>query len=187
MENKNLSDKKVLLIAGSPICLQKKRDLSNYDIIVKMNAFPLAEEYNEYVSERCDIWITTEYILWGLMDQLEERRKKVNEIYFINSPRNLANICMKDRIQLENFKNSHCTKIYKFNNPLKINRCPTIGLVALYFLMSKYSDITILGFTFGEGTNHFYDNIKKSENHDFVQEKSIFENCIKEKKIKVID
>ena len=176
--------KKVLLIAGSPLCLETKRNLSMYDIIVKMNATPL-NEYKDYITDRCDIWITTEYVMWKCLDSLSEKKKVAKQICYINSKKNLSNISSQDRYRLESFK-KQCNNILRECCIPNLNATPSIGLRAIMYLLKQFTDITILGFTFGEGQNHFYDNIPIAKNHDFNQETIIIQNFIKEGKIKVI-
>ena len=181
---KDICLKKVLLIAGSPLCLERKRDLSMYDIIVKMNATPL-NEYKDYITDRCDIWITSEYEMWRCLDSLSEKLKVAKQICYIHSKNNLSNISSQDRYKLENFK-KRGKNIFRECCIQNLNATPSIGLRAIVYLEKYFNDITILGFTFGEGQNHFYDNIQIAKNHDFAQEKTIITNLINQGKLKVI-
>ena len=86
--------KDVLIIAHSPNILNKERNLDDY-YIVKMTNCPTVEEYDKYISNRCDLWVTTGGGLYKDKHQLKHITKKFQSVPLILINNNFFNLRMK--------------------------------------------------------------------------------------------
>jgi hypothetical protein len=175
-EYKGKINKKVLIIAGSPDAISRKRDLSHYDLIIKMNRTPLDNKYDDCISQRCDIWSVAPE-LPPIMKTNKKYCEIANEIW-------VYNYTNKQHKYFEKLKKSGFCKtkikimpneeIRKFCANNKFVDIPSTGLATIITAMFFYSDVTILGFTHQLGSNkaHFYDNQTRRV-HNFEKEKVI--------------
>ena len=183
---------KVLIIAGSPDVIKRKRNLDSYDIIIKMNAIPQDPQYDEYISSRCDIWVYTPCVYSKLSQSFIEKRKYSQQYVYFGSTLNILdkrdNAFFETQETLLNNKNS--TNIFwdslkdKYNFYFRnSSKYPSTGFVTIFYFMKFFSNITLLGFTFQEGKPHFYNDQKKSVTHDFKREKALIFKWVKEGKL----
>ena len=185
---------KIVVIAGSPTVLQKKRDLSEFDLVVKLNCIPDDEKYDAYISNRCDIWAFSSHIIEKkCIDKNLRNRRMFNEniIKLIYSKKQYMFRSLHKKLVNENIQNyefipkkfiRNVENINKFNSPLVMST----GFIILMFLMKKFKNsyIYLLGFTHQLNNDiHFYDNQEAFTIHDFEKEKIIIDNLVSNGKL----
>jgi hypothetical protein len=163
--------KSCIIIAGSPTIKNKERDLSKYDIVIKMNDFPIDESLNKYVSDRIDIWSVNGWT--GLRKVTTDERLKYmcnnsQEIWIKNSGTKLKKwiqrIPCKKYIVIDETE-----KIKKRYN---MEKNPSLGFVTIVKALQRFKNVTLLGFTFSNDDKpHFYNDDKRMNNsHNHAQE-----------------
>ena len=192
--------KKVLIIAHSPAILNTERNLDEY-FIVKMKMCPTEETYDKFISNRCDLWVTTSLTLCNI-DQVNNIRTNLkNEKCLILNhhpflcykmqklKREPKFIPIKTYVNSAKFMNKEkCLELMKkYNVKLRKQKWPSTGLLTIMYMLEKHECVYILGFTFNKGKNHVNDDTPRHNNHDFIKEKHIVNRLIKQNKVIVID
>ena len=142
-------NKKALILAPSKSLINRKlgKIIDTYDIVCRINSSGLSRiltKYKEIVGTKKDIWFLGHI---GIIHQDKNSYKNIittNKDYYNKLKKEIKQLILCDE-NIINLANSKTTKV------------PTSGFLALFYMMSKYKDITICGFDGFKG-GHFYGN-----------------------------
>ena len=193
---------RVIIVGPSKSLLKNKlgETIDSFDIVCRMNAGgrpeSMVDENKEVIGTKKDIWFCGHI---GLINMFPlSFYENYNEIVIHNSE-----IYNKNKYKIKNLKLcdkeiiDNCNKeMFEFNG---FDRVPTTGMLTIFYILNKYTDITICGFD-GHHGGHWYGNkymasqeksnaiaIKGHGRHDVIKEYEYFNHLIQNDKIKKID
>tara|TARA_R100000995_G_scaffold50810_1_gene24530 strand:- start:22 stop:609 length:588 start_codon:yes stop_codon:yes gene_type:complete len=190
---------KVIIVGPSGKLKDQKigNKIDEFDVVCRINWGGRLEsmngEYKEIIGSKKNIWFCGHAGLVNMFPlSFYNSYDKVVihnlEIYEANKSRiNNLELCNKEII-------NNCNKeMFEFNG---FDRVPTTGMLTIFYILSKYNDITICGFD-GHHGGHFYgnrymDNQEKSNafalkgfgRHNVIKEREYFNYLVSIGKIK---
>tara|TARA_B100000767_G_scaffold71714_1_gene68265 strand:- start:1545 stop:2171 length:627 start_codon:yes stop_codon:yes gene_type:complete len=157
--------------------------IDNYDLVIRFNKFP-EKNYEEHIGTKTNIWFVSDFTYTSNKKLINQRKNKIKTKIII-SP-----YVFKEKLSLiEDPEFKKILEKREIKIPTKYNfgkRWPSTGLLALFYLIPKYNDITIFGFNSFDPKDksiHFYDNAKPI-GHSSNLEKQIIDDLLNSKKIK---
>tara|TARA_B100001094_G_C18188910_1_gene805802 strand:- start:3665 stop:4165 length:501 start_codon:yes stop_codon:yes gene_type:complete len=166
-----------------------------------MKKCPTEEIYDKYITNRCDLWVTTSLTLCNTVQVKNIRTYLKNDNCLILNHHPF--LCYKMRKlrqepkfeEIKEYVNASnvisrqmCDQMMKkYDIKLERGKWPSTGLLTIMYALERHECVYILGFTFNEGKNHVNDDTPRHNNHNFKKEKDIVNNLIKRNKVIALD
>jgi hypothetical protein len=192
------STSKVCLVGNSGLMKTKEWgvEIDDYDVVVRFNHAP-TDGYENYVGSKTTIRLVNGHCFGGTTKV--ERNPSANSKFLPTLPAQdiICKTWNVEEFMLGVFNNVNKHNLF-FINPQFIMEAskytpgqePTAGFVMLMLLLSKFSNISMYGFTFWEDgyDYHYFEKVPLAANdlgHDFNSERDIIQQLSNDNKIKI--
>ena len=181
---KSTEDKKVIVIGNGKYEKENmSKYINKYDIVVRFNNYPI-NNYNQHIGSKTDMWFISGATYLKNKKLVKARKDKIKTKYIVSPDfykDEYYSINDKEFNKILEKKDILIPQKYDFGK-----KWPSTGILALFYLIPKYNDITIFGFNSfdpNQKSIHFYESLK-SYGHSSNLEKQIINDLIISKKIK---
>tara|TARA_R110000824_G_C15164022_1_gene672190 strand:- start:271 stop:843 length:573 start_codon:yes stop_codon:yes gene_type:complete len=172
----------VLLVGSSGELKERKigKQIDKFDVVCRINSGGRPEcltgEYKDIIGEKTNLWLCSHIGLFNFFStSMYDKAISFNEEYYNDNKERLINLeFCGDQVLID------CKEtLLNFNNNKGV---PTSGILSIFYLLSKYKDVTICGFD-GFTKGHWYGNkfIGNQDKSDIIASKGLGRhNALKE-------